>query len=314
MVFILGPTGSGKTSLAVKLAKKFDGEIISADSRQVYKGLDIGSGKDLSEYDGVKYHLIDICIPEEKFTLFDWLEQAKTKIEEIFSAGKLPIVVGGTGLYAKALAEGFRISDSSKLRTKSSGVASQHYSRDILNKMTLEKLQKLIKKLKIDSEKLDIQNPRRLIRAIEKTQEGISTTKQKPNFESLILAIDLPREELYSRIDKRVDVRFAKQRMLEEVVGLLSSGVSHQWLESLGLEYRIISDYLTQNFQVPISKFQSNHKSQVLNSKEFKEMAQELKWKTHGYARRQLTWLRKQQDLILIKSSSDAIKRITTWL
>ncbi len=295
VVFILGPTGSGKTALAVELAKKFDGEIISADSRQIYTGLDIGSGKDLEEYGSVKYHLIDICLPEEKFTMFDWLKLARESVKDILNRGKLPIVVGGTGLYAKALAEGYRITKNLKAKTKKDGAAERQYSRDELNGMTLANLQAIYSKLPTPDSKLDINNPRRLIRAIEKAQEGTQVTKRKPGFESLLLAIDLPREEIYSRIDKRVDIRFSKQGMLEEVQNLIKDGVDPEWLKSLGLEYRFITMHL-------------------LGELGRKEMVQELKWKTHGYARRQLTWLRKQPGLIWIKNKSQAKRLVANLL
>jgi len=308
VVFILGPTGSGKTSLAVELAKKYNGEIISADSRQIFVGLDIGTGKDLEEYGKIKYHLIDICVPEEKFTMFDWLKLARQKIDEIIGRGHLPIVVGGTGLYAKALYEGYAIEN---LKDQ---VSKTKYTREELDAMTVEQLNELMEKLKIPIENLDLKNPRRLIRAIEKHQEGIKTTKRKPNFERLLLAIDLYRDELYKRIDKRVDVRFTKQGMLEEVAGLLNSGVSEEWLRSLGLEYKIISEYLTQNFEFPMTNDQPISNDQIFKSEPFQQMTQELKWKTHGYARRQLTWLSKQPNLIWIKDKDQAHKLVEKFL
>ena len=109
IIAIVGPTASGKTGWGVEIAKKFDGEIISADSRQVYRGLNIGTNKDLSDYGDIKYHLIDIKNPGEEFTLFDWLKLAREAIEDIFSRGKTPIIVGGTGLYVQALVEGFEL-------------------------------------------------------------------------------------------------------------------------------------------------------------------------------------------------------------
>ena len=341
VVFILGPTGSGKTALAVLLAKKFEGEIISADSRQIYKGLDVGTAKEgvsksskfkvqssnqtqnsklekiinnTKYIDEIPQYLIDVAEPEERFTLFDWLEQARVALEDIFSQGKLPIVVGGTGLYAKALAEGYQVQKSKVQNPKFKQNPNSKIQRDKLDATSIEELHELIKKLKINSENLDMQNPRRLIRAIEKAQEGIETTKVKPNFESLILAIDLDREILYERIDKRVDVRFATQGMLEEVEGLLESGVSKDWLGSLGLEYKIISEYLTQNSKLLIKNFESISNDQIFKSEEFREMAQELKFKTHGYARRQLTWLRKQDNLIWINGPKQASALVEKFL
>jgi len=297
VVFILGPTASGKTVLAVKLAKKFNGEIISADSRQIYLGLDVGTGKDLEEYGKVKYHLIDICIPGEKFTLFDWLNSAREKLEEIWGKNKLPIVVGGTGLYAKALADGYRLSQISNLKSNNFAVASTRrlFSRIQLDKMPIGKLREIYHRLSTTDLKLDLNNPRRLIRAIEKAQSGETTSKQKPNFENLILAIDVPRKKLYQKIDQRVDIRFEKKNMLSEVKNLLKSGVSAEWLESLGLEYKFITKYLHKEL-------------------DWDEMVQELKWKSHAYARRQLTWLRKQHGLIWIDDYSQVEKHIIKFL
>ncbi len=127
IICVVGPTASGKTGLAVYLAKKFNGEIISADSRQVYRGLDIGTGKDLAEYDDIKYHLIDICKPEEDFNLFAWLELAQKTVKEILDRGKLPIIAGGTGLYVQAFIEGFILTQNVKRKTKNHNVKLINY-------------------------------------------------------------------------------------------------------------------------------------------------------------------------------------------
>jgi len=302
IIVISGPTASGKTSLAVNLAKKFDGEIISADSRQVYKGLDIGTGKDLQEYGDVKYHLIDICKPGEKFTLFDWLPLARKKIDEIISRKKLPIVVGGTGLYVKALIEGYEI------KTQTSNLKSQNvkkYSREFLDKQSAEKLIRILKNLdETVLEAIDQKNPRRLIRAIEIAEDGIKQTKSKPDFEILQLAINLPRDVLYQRIDQRVDNRF-KEGMLDEVVNLMKKDVDIEWLHSLGLEYRIIGDFVTEKI---------NSESKISKTQVFQDMAQELKWKSHAYARRQLTWLRHQNKIHWVKNSFEAKEIIKKFL
>ena len=289
IIVIVGPTASGKTGWGVEIAKKFNGEIISADSRQVYRRLDIGTGKDSGEYGKVRYHLIDICEPGEKFTLFDWLKLARRTIKDIFERGKLPVVVGGTGLYVQALCEGFHLSEKLKVvgSPKAKGWCGQSekkYTRQVLEQKTLKELQEICSKLAFDSNKLDFKNPRRLIRAIERAQDKIAPTKRKPDFKVLQIGIDIPREKLYKKIDRRVDERF-EGGMLGEVQNLIESGVDPNWLLNLGLEYKIITSY--------IMALATN--SQASNS--FDKMSEELKYKIHAYARRQLTWLRRFKNI-----------------
>jgi len=293
LIVIVGPTASGKTSLGVFLAKKFNGEIVSADSRQVYRGLDLGTGKDLKDYDGIKYHLIDICNPEDKFTLFDWLKLAREAINDIYKRGKLPIIVGGTGLYIQALVEGFEIKNTAKATN------AKKYSRKCLNSKSIGELQNILADLaKEKLEKIDKNNPRRLIRAIEIAQEGDEPTKKKPNFEALQIGINLKREELYKKIDKRVDERF-RQGMLEEVQGLVGSGINKKWLLSLGLEYKIIGNYVL---------------SEDKDKNSFEKMKQELKYKIHQYARRQLIWFRRFPEIKWVQSKEEAEKLAREFL
>ncbi|MCX6809923.1 MAG: tRNA (adenosine(37)-N6)-dimethylallyltransferase MiaA [Candidatus Berkelbacteria bacterium] len=316
IICIVGPTASGKTGLGVYLAKKVGGEIVSADSRQVYKKLDIGSGKDLEEYGDIKYHLIDVVKPEEKFTMFDWLEKARIIIEDIFDRGKVPIIVGGTGLYVKALVQGFYITQKVKIKKYSHNSKLKNFSREELDERSLGQLQEIAKKLGLNTEKLDFQNPRRLIRAIERKQEGIKITKKKPDFEALQIGISTPREDLYEKIDRRVESRF-KDGMLEEVKRLIDSGVSTKWLLQLGLEYRIITEYLLCHPALDAgsksidSRFRENDNKSGNKDGEndkFEEMKQELKWKSHGYARRQLTWLRRFPEIKWVKDKKEAEK------
>ncbi|MCX6810544.1 MAG: tRNA (adenosine(37)-N6)-dimethylallyltransferase MiaA [Candidatus Berkelbacteria bacterium] len=300
IICIVGPTASGKTSWGVSIAKKYNGEIISADSRQVYRGLDIGTGKDLKDYAEISYHLIDICDPGEKFTMFDWLERAQATIEDIFARGKIPIIVGGTGLYVQALIEGFELE---KPKFQSSNIK---YSREVLEKKTLIQLQRIYHKLQINDSNLDQNNPHRLIRAIERAQSGEMVSKKKPNFDALQIAIDLPREVLYQRIDDRVESRF-DDGMLEEVQNLIKSGVDKKWLLSLGLEYRIIGNFIIEN-----SLRIENYK--IENLPEFLEMKQRLKFAIHAYARRQLTWFRRFPKIIWCSDIKSADKKIKKFL
>lgn len=289
IVCIVGPTASGKTGWGVAVAKKFDGEIVSADSRQVYKGLDIGTGKDLEDYGDVKYHLIDIRNPGEKFTLFDWLQAARDTINDILERGKLPVVVGGTGLYVQALVEGFELK-------KNKDSATEIYPRELLEGEDLDELKNICQKLRIDDKKIDMKNPHRIIRAIEKSQSGDVASKRKPDFKALQIAINLPRDVLYSRIDLRVEERF-KEGMLEEIKHLIASGVDKNWLLGLGLEYRIIGSYVLGE-----------------NKQSFEEMKQELKYKIHAFARRQLTWFRRFPEIVWYSNLTSTEKEIKKFL
>lgn len=294
VVAIVGPTASGKTALAVKLAKEFDGEIISADSRQVYRELNIGTGKDLAEYGETPYHLIDIVDPEEKLTLFDYLPLARKAIEDILSRGKLPIIVGGTGLYVQGIVEGFELEKIIKHQE----TIDQKYSRQKLDNLTIEQLNNELQQLDPEKyETIDRKNRPRLIRAIELAQEGLRPTKVKPDFEVLQIGIELPRSELHERIDRRVDERF-EQGMLEEVEGLLTSGIDPDWLTGLGLEYREITQYLVSSIKHKGSKtherLNTNH---LILNPEFQAMSQRLKFRSHQFARRQLTWLRRFPEI-----------------
>lgn len=345
VIAIVGPTASGKTAVAVKLAKKYNGEIVSADSRQVFRCLDIGTGKDLKEYGNVKYHLIDIKNPGEKFTLFDYLPLARAAIEDIFSRGKLPIIVGGTGLYVQALVEGFQPKKQdtrNKIQTNSniqipisqtvipasagiqkrseldSGsqatVRNDEYNREQLENLSIEQLQELLENL--DSkvfEKVDKRNPHRLIRAIEKAQAGEAVTKIKPDFEVLQIGLDWPREELYKKIDQRVEERF-EEGMLSEAELLLKSGVDTEWLLGLGLEYKIMTSFLISNDKFLISNQIPKPNFQFQKYQSFEVMKQELKYKSHQYAKRQLTWFRRFKEIIWLKDYQDIEKKAKAFL
>jgi len=290
IIAIVGPTASGKTSWGVSIARKFGGEIISADSRQVYRGLDIGTSKDVREYGDVKYHLIDIKNPGDEFTLFDWLKLARSAIEDVFSRGKLPIIIGGTGLYIQALTEGFDLEKS-----EISDLKSKKYSRKELESKTIKQLQKIFAKLEIENNKIDQENPYRLIRAIERVQSGESITKKKTDFEVLQIAIDRPREELYQRIDQGVDEWF-EEGFTEEIQGLIDDSVDSKWLEKIGLEYRILTKYIIEN------------------QTDFEDMKQKMKFAIHAYARRQLTWFRRFSEIIWCSDIKLAEKEIKKFL
>jgi len=286
LIVIAGPTASGKTNLAKNLIQKFNGEVISADSRQVYQDLDIGTGKDKS----FPQYLIDIKKPGEKFTVADFQKEAQKAVKAIYKKKKIPFIVGGTGFYIDAFLKGKCLAPppkNLKLRKKLERLS---------NKKLWEKLKKLDPKA---ANQIDQNNKRRLVRALEvclTTGKPFSSFGQKnpPPFQVLYLVIDLPREVLYKKIDKRLLKRL-KEGMIEEVENLLKQGVSRDWLKSLGLEYRYISEYLEGKY-----------------SKE--EMMEKLKYAIHSYARRQMTWFRKNKKAIFIQKKKEAEKLIHQFL
>lgn len=282
LIAIVGPTASGKTDLAIFLAKKLKGELISADSRQVYCGLDIGTGKDKS----YPQHLIDICEPKKIYSVAEFQPAAYKIIEDIFFRGKIPILVGGTGLYLDAVLQGYQFPKEDKhLRAK-------------LEKKTMEEIIKELKKVDPISVEKNIGNHRRLVRALEVyllNKRPLSEYKKKqPNFSYLTVGIDLDRNKLYQNIDERVDRRI-RQGMIEEVKNLLKNGLSHERLQQFGLEYRFIDRYL-----------------QGVYSKE--EMIQKLKFAIHDFARRQLTWFRKNKGIKWVKNNQEAEKLVRIFL
>ena len=224
--------------------------------------------------DGVPQWLIDIREPEEEFHLFDFIESANIAIADIFSRGKTPIVVGGTGLYVQGLIEGFKLN-------KISNIKNQKHGRKELESFDKQKLQNILNEIDPKAyEKVDKDNPHRLIRAIERFQEGTEMQKATPGYSALQIGITWPREVLYDRIDKRVDQRF-DDGMLEEVQGLINQGVDTDWLMRLGLEYRVITKFLLR------------HEPET-----FADMSQVLKYKIHQFAKRQTTWFKRFPEIV----------------
>ena len=283
IVVILGPTSSGKTALAVRLAAKFNGEIISADSRQVYRGMDIGTGKDLGEYTIKKrggkiiipYHLIDVADPKKYFDLAKYQKLANKAIEDIVKRGKLPIIAGGTGLYLQALIDGYNLPE----------VKPDRKLRRELEKKSADRLFSMLKKLNPKfAEKInqsDRKNKRRLIRYIEisklpKNSEPSRNSKISPvkKNEFLILGIKVPKEILDERIEKRLYDRLEKEGMVAEVESLRRDGVSLKRLLNFGLEYKHIALYLEDKL-------------------EYDEMTEKLLQAIKKYARKQMAWFRR---------------------
>lgn len=289
ILVVLGPTATGKTDLAIKLAKKFNGEIVSCDSRQVYRGLDIGTGKFPGQevqfekhdrfwiMDGVKVWSYDLISPEIQYTVFDYVKDATEFIRHIHSQGKLPIIVGGTGLYLKALLEGF-----SHL-----SIPIDQSLREHLEKLSLELLQEKLQKLSVkkweDLNFSEQHNKRRLIRHIEIEMNPyileVQNSKFKiQSFDVLKIGLAASREVLYQRIDERV-IKRLDQGMVEEAVKLNKAGLSLERMRQLGLEYRILADYISKK---------------IINIENLEKI---LQTKIHQYAKRQLTWFKIQPNI-----------------
>ena len=274
MITLLGPTASGKTSLAVHLAYELGGEILSADSRQLYKGMDIGTGKDLDEYilhgRRIPYHLIDLVPAGERYSLFAWQRAFHRAYEDLVGRGiRYPILCGGTGLYAEAVLRGYHLPD----------VPPNPSLREELRGETLDELRVRLSSYGPLHNTTDLDSAQRAIRAIEiaeyiREQEaaGIDHTEYPP-IDSLILCLDLPREERRSRITLRLRERLEHQDMIGEVKGLLASGIPAEDLIYYGLEYKFVTRYL-------------------LGELSYDEMFVSLETAIHQLANRQMTWFR----------------------
>ena len=280
ILVILGPTASGKSDLAVRLAKKFNGEVLSADSRQVYKSMNIGTGKiTKKEMAGISHHMLDVASPKTIFDVARYQKMAHKKIAEILKRGKLPIVCGGTGLYIKAIVENPSYPD----------IPPDWKLREQLEKKTTAQLFAVLKKIDPSrAETIDSKNPRRLIRAIEIAKQSgqVPTVKTAPKYDALILGIKPPQEKLKSAIEARLQKRI-KQGMIAEVKKLRAQGVSWRRLEELGLEYKYAAMYL----QNKIGR---------------KEMIKTLETKINQYAKRQITWFKKTPNVRWISTTKKA--------
>ncbi len=283
LIVILGPTSSGKSSLAIKLAKKFNGEIISADSRQVYKGMDIGTGKvTKKEQKLIPHHLLDVASPKKQFTVSDFKPLAQFAIQKIWKKNKLPFLVGGTPFYIYATIDDLNIPE----------VKPNLKLRKQLEKKSAKELFQLLKKLDPRRAKdIDPNNPRRLIRAIEiikTTGHAIPALSSSSSpYDLLILGIKKDQNELYKLIDKRLDERL-KHSLILEVKKLLKQKISHKRLQSFGLEYRFISLYLQG----------------ILN---YEDMVMQLKNAIHKFSKRQMTWFKTDKRIHWVKNEKQAV-------
>jgi tRNA dimethylallyltransferase len=270
MITILGPTASGKTPVAARLAAEIGGEIISADSRQVYRRMDIGTGKDLEDYGEVPYHLIDICEPGTKYNLFEYQQDFYDAYLDIQGRGKVPILCGGTGLYIEAVLKGYKLSP----------VPQNQELRDSLEGKSLEELTEMLVKLKAQNgsnmhNKTDVDSCQRAIRAIEIETYNIAhptPLRELPPVDSLIIGINIDRELRREKITRRLKARL-DNGMVEEVKALLDEGIPAEDLIYYGLEYKFLTEYLTGKLS-------------------YDEMFQRLEIAIHQFAKRQMTWFR----------------------
>lgn len=274
MITILGPTASGKTSLTAALAYHLDAEIISADSRQVYQGMDIGTGKDLADYTvagkHIPYHLIDICKAGSKYNVYQYQQDFLEVYNKIKETNKLPILCGGSGLYLEAILKGYHLSTvppNEELRNQ-----LNEMSHESLIQMLVEIQEKLNTKMHNST---DLDSKQRTIRAIEIGKHMLTEADPKTNFPeipSLIIGVDIDREERRRKITTRLHQRL-EEGMIEEVKQLLNQGIAPEDLIYYGLEYKFVTEH-------------------IIGKLSYDEMVQQLEIAIHQFAKRQMTWFR----------------------
>ena len=279
LIVITGTNASGKSGLGIRLARHYGTEIVSADSRQVFRGLDLGSGKVTpKEMMGVRHHLIDVCEPNDYYSLLDFQTQAYDAIDDITSRGMVPMLVGGTGLYINSVVDGYDI------RKENLDPAVR---RQIQEKSIGELIAFLKERNPEALNGMDLKNKRRLERAAERVITGNTAKREnKPRYETLVLGVTWPREVLYERIRVRLDRRL-DEGMLEEVEGLKQNGATDEFLHSLGLEYRYINMYLNGEFE------------------SFDAFYDKLFMEIRHLAKEQMTWFRKRKDIHWLDMTGD---------
>ena len=323
IIVVVGPTSSGKSDLAIKIAQKFNGEIISADSRQVYRGMDIGTGKvarDSSrnfqsnpkskisnkEYysSGIKHHLIDMASPKKQFTADEFKKLGEKAIKEILAKNKVPIIVGGTGFYIDVLLGRMAVAE----------VPPNPELRKRFDKLSAEHLFKMLRKLDPERAKtIDPKNKRRLIRALEiyvegrklKVESSLKTTLHLPysTLKTLWFGINPGREKLAVKIKKRLDERL-KQGMIKEVMNLRKQGESWKRLDDFGLEYRQISEYLKNQ------KIRRGQTSKFKDSEYYDKLLKDI----IKYSKRQITWFKRNKEIHWIRNTRETEKLIRVFL
>ena len=268
LLVITGPTASGKTSRAVDVARRLDGEIISADSRQIYRGMDLGTGKDLADYGSVPYHLIDIAPAGYRYNLYEYLRDFATAHDSILSRGRQPVVCGGTGLYIESVLKGLKLPE----------VPANPDLRRSLEGKTLAELTDMLSAMKTLHNTTDVDSCKRAIRAIEIAEyyaehpDAALAAEPHPLTNALTVGIDIPREARRRLISERLDRRL-DEGMVDEVRRLIDGGISPEDLVYYGLEYKFLTLY-------------------VIGELGFDEMRRQLEIAIHQFAKRQMTWFR----------------------
>ena len=298
LITILGPTASGKTALAAALAARLDTEIISADSRQLYRGMDIGTGKDLADYvvDGksIPYHLIDICDPGYKYNVFEYQHDFFRVFTSLRDRGLVPILCGGTGLYIEAVLKGYKLLD----------VPPNPALRERLREKSLPELEILLASYKVLHNKTDVDSVQRAIRAIE-IEEFYRTqapdVREYAPLNSLLVGVAIDRELRREKISKRLRARL-DEGMVDEVRRILSNGVAPEDLIYYGLEYKFLTLY-------------------IIGKLTYEEMVRQLEIAIHQFAKRQMTWFRGMERrgctihwLDATLPMADKVEQILTWL
>ena len=285
LIVIAGTNASGKSNLGVQLAARYGGEVISADSRQVFRGLDLGSGKiTQEEMQGVPHHLIDVCNPGDFFSMADFQKLAYQAIDDIHARGKIPFLVGGTGLYVDSVADGYELSD----------VTPDLEYRAHLETFETPALYEMLKE-KLPDTDIEPKNRNRVMRALERlAADDYHPGKRNPRYEVLRMGVTWPREILKQRIDERLERRL-NEGMVDEVKNLMENGASPEFLMKLGLEYRFLTRYL-------------------LGEMPYELMVEELARAIKKFAKRQVTWFKKTENLHWLDMANDPVSQAVSLI
>ena len=280
LIVIAGTNASGKSNLGVQLAARYGGEVISADSRQVFRGLALGSGKiTREEMQGVPHHLIDVCNPGDFFSMADFQKLAYQAIDDIHARGKIPFLVGGTGLYVDSVADGYELSD----------VTPDLEYRAYLETFETPALYEMLKE-KLPDTDIEPKNRNRVMRALERlAADDYHPGRRNPRYEVLRMGVTWPREILKQRIDERLERRL-NEGMVDEVKNLMANGASPEFLMKLGLEYRFLTRYL-------------------LGEMPYELMVEELARAIKKFAKRQVTWFKKTENLHWLDMANDPVSQ-----